>query len=141
MNKRVVHREAEPAPNYAVAVLIVTPQGIPLIRDPKKPHPVFWKAPGGRSAPGESAAAAIVREVKEELGIILRDKELAVVHEENRGSHILVLFSAHLKSLPKLKSIGDEGEEIKLFSAQQILAMPDFFPNHRAAFEKTLRAS
>lgn len=123
---------------YAVAVLIITPQGIPLIRDSKKPAPIFWKAPGGRSAANESAKAAAVREVKEEIGLTLAEKDLSVVYEENRDSHTLVLFSVKLKSLPNLKARGDEGEEIKLFSPKQILAMPDFFPNHRRVFEKIL---
>ncbi|MDP2598933.1 MAG: NUDIX domain-containing protein [Candidatus Liptonbacteria bacterium] len=124
--------------SYAVAVLIITPQGIPLIRDPKKPAPVFWKAPGGRSNMSETAEAAAVREVKEEIGVGLAEKDLIVVYAEDRGSHALELFTAKLKSLPELKSRGDEGEEIKLFSTKEILAMPDFFPNHRKAFEKIL---
>ncbi len=95
-------------PGNAVAVLIITPEGIPLIRDPKKPAPVFWKVPGGRG-------------------------------HEDRGSHILSLYSAKLDAMPLLKSIGDEGEEIKIFSSKQILLMRDFFPNHRLAYEKILK--
>lgn len=125
--------------NYAVAVLIITPEGIPLVRDPKKPAPVFWKAPGGRSALGEDPEAAAIREVQEELGIRLSRSDLRTVHEEDRGSHVLVLFVAKLKLLPKkMKTRGDEDEEIKAFSASEILLMNDFFPNHRRAFEKTL---
>jgi len=128
-------------PSYAVAVLIITPQGIPLIRDPKKPAPVFWKAPGGRSVLNESAKAAAIREVEEEVGIMLSEKDLIVVFKKDKESHMLVLFAANIKSLPNLKSRGDEGEEIKLFSPKQILAMPDFFPPHREAFGKTLASS
>ena len=124
--------------SYAVAVLIITPQGIPLIRDPKKPAPVFWKAPGGRSLANESAKAAAVREVKEEIGMTLTEKDLVVVCEEDRSSHELVLFSTKLKSILGLKTRGDEGEEIKIFSPSQILALHDFFPNHRRVFERTL---
>ena len=124
---------------YAVAVLIITPEGIPLIRDPKKPPPIFWKAPGGRSVPGESAKAAAAREAREEIGVELSEKDLSPAHEENRGSHVLALFISTLKSLSGLKSRGDEGEEIKVFSPKQILVMPDFFPNHRKVFEKILK--
>lgn len=133
-----VRRNGVPT-GYAVAVLIITPQGIPLIRDPKKPPPVFWKAPGGRSARGESAKEAAVREVKEEIGMSLSAGGLSVVREEDRGSHALVLFSAKLESLPDLKPRGDEGEEIKVFRPERILKMSDFFPNHRMAFEKILK--
>lgn len=124
--------------SYAVAVFIITSQGIPLIRDPKKPPPVFWKAPGGRSNPGEGAEAAVLREAKEEIGIRLHEKDLSLVYEEDKGSHILALFVARLESLPRLKHQGDEGEEIKVFSPKEILALHDFFPNHRRVFEKIL---
>jgi ADP-ribose pyrophosphatase YjhB (NUDIX family) len=127
--------------SYAVAVLVVAPQGIPLIRDPKKPAPVFWKAPGGRSNANESAKSAAARELQEEIGVTVPEKDLAVVHEEDRGSHVLVLFTAKLKALPGLKTRGDEGEEIRLFTPKEILTMPDLFPNHRRVFEKILRGS
>lgn len=123
---------------HAVAVLIITPQGIPLIRDPKKPAPIFWKAPGGRSNTNENAKSAAVREVKEETGITLAENDLLIIHEEDRGSHVLTLFVARIASIQHLKINGDEGEEIKLFLPKEILAMPDFFPNHRRAFEKIL---
>ncbi len=130
----------EASRGHAVAVLIITPQGIPLIRDPKKPPPVFWKAPGGRSDASETAKSAAVREVREEIGAKLSENDLAIVSEEDRDSHILTLFAAKLPSLPAIKDRGDEGEEIRIFSPSEILAMHDFFPNHRKVYEKTLKA-
>ncbi|HUZ93023.1 MAG TPA: NUDIX domain-containing protein [Candidatus Paceibacterota bacterium] len=125
-----------PAPNrgFAVVVLIITPQGIPLIRDPKKPSPVFWKVPGGRSVGNETAEAVAVREIKEEIGVTLSSRDLMKVHEENRGSHVLACFTAKLGALPKLKAAGDEGEEIKVFSPKEISALGGLFPNHRAVY-------
>ncbi len=124
--------------SYAVTVLIITPQGIPLIRDPKKTPPVFWKAPGGRSKAGETAEATAIREVKEEIGITLQEKDLVVTYEESRGSHVAVLFTATLASLEKLRSKGDENEEIRVFSPQEVRSMPDLFPNHRRFYGPTL---
>ncbi len=124
--------------NYAVAVLIISPEGIPLIRDPKKPMPIFWKVPGGRSNSNESAKAAVLREVKEETGIKLSEKDLSLVYKEDRESHVLALFSAEIDSLAGLKKQGNEGEEIKVFSPKQVLGLRDFFPNHRKAFGKIL---
>src|SRR4051812_38920514 len=121
---------------YAVAVLLITPAGIPLIRDPKKPTPVFWKAPGGRGHRGETAEEAALREVKEEIGITLKKEDLVIVSKEDKESHVLVLFMAEVNPSEPFKSIGDEGEEIKIFPASEILSMSDFFPNHRRAFEK-----
>ena len=118
------------ATGYAVAVLIITPQGVPLIRDPKKPVPVFWKLPGWRSNVPETAEQTAVREIKEEIGITIEEKELGIIYQEDKGSHVLVIFRIDLPVLPQLKKRGDEGEEIKVFSPQEILSMNDFFPNH-----------
>ncbi len=120
--------------DHAVAVMIVAPEGIPLVRDPKKPAPVFWKFPGGRSKPGETAEACAFREVQEEIGVTLRESNLEVVQEEDKGSHVVTLFTAKLPLLPKLKSRGDEREKVKVFSPREILALKDFFPNHKKAF-------
>lgn len=124
------------ATGYAVAVLIITPQGVPLIRDPKKPVPVFWKLPGGRSNASETAEQTAVREVREEIGIIIKEKELRIIYQEDRENHILIIFRIDLPALPQLKKRGDEGEEIKIFSPQEILSMNDFFPNHKRVVEK-----
>ena len=116
---------------YAVAVLLNTPWGIPLIRDPRKPAPVFWKLPGGRSEGDETAEQSAIRELSEEVGVFISVDDLTVVHSENKGSHTLTIFRADVDTLPQMKSEGDEGEEIKVFKPAQILGMRDFFPNHR----------
>lgn len=114
----------------AVAVLIITPQGIPLIKDLKKPSPQYWKLPGGRSDKGETAEETALREIKEETGISLRADDLTVIYENDKETHTLMFFKAELDELPPLKEQGDGGEEIAVFSSEKILSLPDFFPNH-----------
>jgi len=123
---------------HAVAVLLVTPEGIPLVKDPKK-HPPFWKLPGGRGPATETAKEVAIRELKEEIGIILIKEDLKVIHKEDRSTHILTIFRADLPSLPKLKQQGAEGEEIGAFSPQEILSMSDFFPNHLKIIKNQLK--
>lgn len=40
-------------------------------RPPHKLLPLKWEFPGGKVEPGEDAAAAIVREIREELGCVI----------------------------------------------------------------------
>lgn len=128
------------SPNkFAVAVLVVTPQGIPLVRDLKKPAPAFWKLPGGRSEGDETAEEAAIREINEEIGVTLTPDSLAIIHEEDRGSHSLVIFRVDLPVLPKLLTKGNEGEEIAVFTPSELVASADFFPNHRRVVERILK--
>lgn len=124
---------------HAVAVLLVTPEGIPLVKDPKKPPPSFWKLPGGRGPALETAEEVAIRELKEEIGISLSKKDLKVIHREDRGTHILTIFRADLPSLPALKQWGDEREQVGVFSPQAILSLPNFFPNHLKIVEQQIR--
>jgi ADP-ribose pyrophosphatase YjhB (NUDIX family) len=120
----------------SVAVFIITPDGVPLVRDPKKPSPL-WKAPGGRCVAGEGAAEAAVREVEEEVGISLSEKELTLVQQVPAATHILFLFTANRPDLAGIKIHGDEGEEVRVFHFGEVLFLADFLPSH-AVFKQKL---
>ncbi len=115
---------------YAVAVFVESPEGIPLVKDPQKPNP-WWKFAGGRSEAGENAKETAIREIDEELGFTLEDKNVKQIYTENRENHIFVLFKTTLDSLAGLREKGIDGEEIKVFSLAEIKKMSDFMPNHR----------
>jgi 8-oxo-dGTP diphosphatase len=57
-----------PAPDVERAGAIMMSGGRLLLEHRLAPHRV-WDTPGGTLAPGESAAAALVRELREELGV------------------------------------------------------------------------
>lgn len=42
------------------------------LRDPKGLRPNMWEMPGGKKEPGETDAECLARELKEELGIVVR---------------------------------------------------------------------
>jgi 8-oxo-dGTP diphosphatase len=56
------------------AAVIERPGEFLLAQRPEgKPYPGYWEFPGGKIEPGEDARAALVRELREELGIEVRD--------------------------------------------------------------------
>lgn len=122
--------------SHVVAVLAVTPKGIPLVRDPKKPEPKYWKLPGGHGIGSESVEKSAVRELKEETGIILKPEDLWVSYEEERNEHTFVLVQGTALSLAGFKGTGDEGEEVKLFLPEEIKKLVDFFPAHKEILEE-----
>lgn len=115
---------------HAVAVLIISPEGTPLVRDPKKPVPRYWKLPGGRSEGNETPEECAVREIDQELGIELNQDDLEVIEQQDRANHTLTFFRIKLSSLVGLKKVGDEQEEIKVFILSEAAKLPDLFPNH-----------
>src|SRR5882672_3965212 len=56
------------------AAVIERPGEFLLAQRPEgKPYPGYWEFPGGKIEPGEDARAALVRELREELGIEVRE--------------------------------------------------------------------
>lgn len=51
------------------AVVLDERRGLLLVRRANEPGRGLWSIPGGRVEPGETAAAAVVREVREETGL------------------------------------------------------------------------
>lgn len=121
---------------YVVSVLIITPKGVPLVRDPKKPEPRYWKLPGGRSEIGEKPLETAIREAKEETGLDLDPMSMDLVYSEERENHDFYLFQSVAVSLNGFKDAGNEGEEVKLFTPDEIKTLPDFFPAHKEILEE-----
>lgn len=61
------------------ACALVDLQGRILLarRPPGKKMAGLWEFPGGKLAPGETPEAALVREMQEELGVVLREQDVA----------------------------------------------------------------
>jgi ADP-ribose pyrophosphatase YjhB (NUDIX family) len=116
--------------NIAAAVIVIAPDGIPLVKDSRM-TPAYWKFPGGKGEASESAEECAIRELRLETGIEVDFFELEKVYEENRTDHKFVLFLVRLSQTPKINFFGDEGEWVEYYKLEDILTMADFFPNHK----------
>ena len=129
---------------HAVSVIVITPDGIPLIQDIYKPKPHFWKFPGGRQEGSETPEVTAQRELAEEVGIELDLEQLELLYQETRpgrdgGGHDFFLFRAVLPETPPMKTRGNEDEHVELISKNALRALIEndsFFPNHRQFAEK-----
>lgn len=116
-----------------VAVAMIHPDGRVLMqkRAAGKEHGGLWEFPGGKIEPGESPKSAIVREIIEELGIVLDEKAL-VAHawagedqspNSGRGAIVILLYTCRSWSG---NPVAQAGEEIAWFESEALggLAMP-----------------
>ena len=125
--------------SLSAAALIIGPgDKVPLVKDPKKPLPHYWKLPGGKGELGETPEETALREAFGEVG--LRVQNLKPLLMENRTNHKFYLFAGNVESFDDLLKVGDEGEDVKLFDLAELESMPDFFPPHLAMLRKAARA-
>jgi 8-oxo-dGTP diphosphatase len=80
-----------------VAVALIDARGRVLIaqRPPDKEHAGLWEFPGGKVEPGESPEAALVRELREELGVTVAPEMLEPLTFSSAGRgtrHLLLLL-------------------------------------------------
>jgi len=120
---------------FAVAVLTLSQEGVPLVYDESKPYPIYWKLPGGKGKDTDRHAKdAARRELEEETGLRLPLEDFVPIFSEDRGNHGFTLFgvrvSQDLKELGLVKR-GNEGERVGVFSFDELNKMPDFFDPHR----------
>ena len=84
------------APRLRVAAAVVLREGRVLLtrRPPGGPLGLLWEFPGGKIEPGESVAAALVREVAEELGVTAVPGEVLEVarHDYAHGLAVEIHF-------------------------------------------------
>lgn len=71
-----IDREYPDAPRLAVGAVVVDRGRILLVRRGNEPLKNSWSLPGGVLEVGESIAEAVVREVREETGLVVEPLEL-----------------------------------------------------------------
>jgi 8-oxo-dGTP diphosphatase len=97
-----------------VAAALFDAQGRVLLADrPAGKHMAgWWEFPGGKVAPGESDEEALVRELREELGVLTRpEREIARVRHDypDRQVEVVLWRAAILEGEPR----GLDGQRLK----------------------------
>jgi 8-oxo-dGTP diphosphatase len=104
-------------PRTASGALYFDPAGrVMLVHPTYKP---MWEIPGGYAEPGESPAAALRRELVEELGIALPVGALLAVDwapHPDEGDKLLFVFDGGALSREQVAAIRVDGAEISEFA-------------------------
>ncbi|MBL1434456.1 NUDIX hydrolase [Candidatus Wolfebacteria bacterium] len=122
--------------NYAVATLVFGPTDIfPMIMNLKGSSVLYWKFPEGRGKEGEAPEETAIRKVKEETGLIIKDR-IALLAKRTRKTHVLYFFLAQTESFDTLIEQGEHGEYVEMFTEGGILRNRTFFGLHREFLEQ-----
>lgn len=126
-----------------VAVALIDEDGRVLMqrRPEGKQHAGLWEFPGGKVEPGESMAAAAVREIDEELGLALAADALAPVSfaesgGAGRGIALLLFLARQWRGVPECR----DASALGWFAPGDLddLAMPPLDIPLAAALVRTL---
>jgi 8-oxo-dGTP diphosphatase len=95
----------------------------------KKIAPNVWDAIGGHVEPGESLSIALVREVREEVGVVPTEFRLLDSIQEKRpdlyGAAVHHIFAVTAWSGGEPLKLSDEHSEIKWFTSTDVQSLPN----------------
>jgi 8-oxo-dGTP diphosphatase len=67
---------AKPVIEVACAIITDGEKVLVVRRSSRMPHPLKWEFPGGKLRPGENPEGCIIREIREELGVVIATEQL-----------------------------------------------------------------
>jgi 8-oxo-dGTP diphosphatase len=96
-----------------------------LVRRGREPALGRWSLPGGRVEPGEDAAAAAVREVYEETGlVVVAGRWLGRVHRPGPGGVTYVIDDFACSVRGGALRAGDDAAEARWVSGAELAVLP-----------------
>lgn len=123
-----------PSPSLAVDGIILLNGKIVLIKRKNEPYKSFYALPGGFVRYNEMVENAIIREIKEETGLITKIKNLIGVYSspnrDPRGHTVSIVFA--LKKVSGKLHADSDASDIGLFSVK---ALPELAFDHRKIIE------
>lgn len=111
----------------ATSCYIVVKDKVLVVRIAKdSPEKGFWGVPAGKVEEGESLDDALIREMKEELGIELEKEKLNYVGKLFGRSHIdyhYHVYGYFLDEFPEI-TLNEENDQYKWVTREELLKMP-----------------
>jgi 8-oxo-dGTP diphosphatase len=126
----MVYKDPE---GFTAAAMVPGPNNeIVVIKDPSKPTPHYWKFPRGTREGNENPAQCAARELYEETGIYVPWEQLNLVEKKQRRDHKIFYFMApKRKSWDGLKKRGNDGEEVAVFTIEELKRSPEYMPSEK----------
>lgn len=131
--------------DFSVAGYIETPKGIPIVSKPYivdhdgySTRAFRHKLPGGGGEPGEYPYDAFIREILEELGIVINPNDVKFLYYEDRGNHDFYVFKSTSGDEPS-REFTDDGERVNVIPPDKLLeGLSDLPEQHGYAIRKEL---
>jgi 8-oxo-dGTP pyrophosphatase MutT (NUDIX family)/GNAT superfamily N-acetyltransferase len=126
-----------PLPDAIVAVVLSGPFVLMIRRGPDGPDPGYWAPPSGKIEPGEGEEAAVIREVKEEVGVTIRPVRKVWESISAGGTHTLHWWLADAEDR-ELRPDRREASDARWVAVSEIATLQPTFPGDRYFFEEIL---
>ncbi len=115
---------ADARPTVAVGGIVFDAQGrVLLIRRARPPHAGCWSIPGGKVAAGETLAAAVAREVREETGLDVEVGPLALWLERIVPGFHYVILDFLARHTGGALAAGDDAADARWFDDAGLAAL------------------
>jgi 8-oxo-dGTP diphosphatase len=96
-----------------------------LVRRGREPGRGLWSLPGGRCEPGETAAAAAVREVREETGLeVAAGAVVGRVERPGPAGAVYVIDDVACTVTGGELAPGDDADEVRWVAAAELAVLP-----------------
>jgi len=124
-------------PDAIVAVVLSGPFVLMIRRGPDGPDPGYWAPPSGKIEPGEGEEAAVIREVKEEVGVTIRPVRKVWESISAGGTHTLHWWLADAEDR-ELRPDRREASDARWVAVSDIATLQPTFPGDCYFFEEIL---
>jgi 8-oxo-dGTP diphosphatase len=120
-----------------VAVLLRADRLLAIRRGPAVARPGYWQPLSGRIEPGETQREALVREVREEVGLTVVPLAKVWESETDDGSFRLHWWTANAETGDVIPD-PDEVGEARWVTPEEFLSLDPVFEGDREFFERIL---